>query len=514
MTTRRRALHVTIDGIPTPVLEVTTTHDVDRPIATGSLRLLAPRPAHVELGAPVEVYAGYDGSTTRIFSGRIADDEAAFSEDGGVLRVEVEGHAKALYYRQHADMSIAGPVTLQHVAYALAAERGLPSMWADETLTVNNTAVQFGGVTEVDGGAVIIQRDSSPGAEIDRMARLYGYRLFDRPDGITRLKKISGLPSETPFRDYTEGENVLRVAQSRTLDGLANYIEVIGARYQAADTSEVAVRSIPAVVPSDSRLGPDGVNRLRVSDGSILTNARADDVRNVYEVDYSAPRHRWGWTATGDPDVQPGYVVSVTSPTVGSNTAMWLMRVSHSITDRGWTTDMEGWSGAGTALPAGNDCVVHTLVGSTGFHIGNEWLYHYRTPNPAGLEKSIAFTVADDYSTLTIRGYAHGANSFLSNTQSTASRFEIWQPHEPTRAVASGEFPRQDERLWERLPYSQDQYWEPITIPLSGSMKAGSATLKIISGYDSTVGDYDDYECRDITLTTCGVGAPVIVVGG
>jgi hypothetical protein len=45
-------------------------------------------------------------------------------------------------------------------------------------------------------------------------------------------------------------------------------------------------------------------------------------------------------------------------------------------------------------------------------------------------------------------------------------------------------------------------------------MKAGSATLKIISGYDNSVGDYDDYECRDITLTTCGVGEPVIVTGG
>jgi hypothetical protein len=272
------------------------------------------------------------------------------------------------------------------------------------------------------------------------------------------------------------------------------------------------VRSIPLEVPFDARFGPTGVRRLSVKDSAIVTNARADACRNVYEIDRSTPRLRWAWTATGDPDVMPGQVVSVTSPTVGSNTSLWLMRVAHDGTESGWTTSMEGWAGAGAAMPAGDDCVIHTLVGSTGFHIGNEFLSHYRTPNPAGLVKEIPFTVLDDYSTLTIRGFSHGANSFSGNTSSTASKFEIWQPHDTERAVASGEFPRQNENLEQRLNYSLDSTWSPITIPLSGSMKSGSATLKIISGYDSAVGDYDDFECRDISITVCGVGEPAVIL--
>jgi len=507
-------LRVLIAGVETRALSVTTTHDVDQPIGTASVTMLAPRPAHGTLGAEVAVYAGYDGAVGGIFFGRVADDDAAFSESGGTLRVECEGHAKRLFYAQHVDLVMTGQQFLKDIFRAACIARGVPSFFADDTLTPRDTDIAFGGLTEVDGGDIIIPRDSSPGELIDRYARLYGYRIFEQPYGMLRLKKISGLPVGTPIRSYVQGVNVLDVSQRRTLDGMANYIEVLGARYKDSLGTEVAVRSIPAVVPYDARLGPTGVNRRRISDSAILTTERADDVRNVHEIDESAPHHRWAWTATGDPDVMPGQVVSVTSPMVGSNTALWLMRVAHSITDQGWTTRMEGWSGAGSALPAGNDCVTYPLVGATGFHIGNEYLSHYRNPNPSGLEVSVPFTVADDYTTLTIRGFAHGANSFVGNTASTASKFEIWQPHETERAVASGEFPRQDENLERRYPYSDDAYWEPIAIPLSGSMKAGSATLKIISGFDSTVGDYDDFECRDISLTTCGVGEPVVIVGG
>ena len=513
MTTRRRTLRVTIAGIDTPVLGVTTTHDVDQPIGTGALTLPAPRPAHVELGATVDVYAGYDGTTTRIFSGRVADDEAAFSDAGGTLRVEMEGHARQLFYAQHTDLTMAGPITLHSMFTALCNERAIPSYFADYALTPSNAPVWFGGYATESGSGIVIPTGDTPGTILDRYARLYGYRIFEQPYGVFRLKKVSGLPVGAVFRAYEQGVNVLDVAQRRTLDGMANYIEVIGYRGQIAGV-EVAIRSIPAVVPFDARLGPSGVNRKRISDSAIVAIDRADDVRNVHEIDEGAPRHRWSWTATGDPDVMPGQVVSVTSPSVGSNTAMWLMRVAHSITDRGWTTDMEGWSGAGAALPAGNDCVVYSLLGSEGRHVGNEYLTHYRRHNPDGLEVSIPFTVDDDYTTLTIRAIAHGANSFVGNTQSTASKFEIWQPHETERAVASGEFPRQDENLEQRYPYGPtDTYWSAVTIPLSGSMKAGAATLKIISGYDSTVGDYDDYEVANVTLTTCGVGTPIVVGG-
>ncbi len=71
--------------------------------------------------------------------------------------------------------------------------------------------------------------------------------------------------------------------------------------------------------------------------------------------------------------------------------------------------------------------------------------------------------------------------------------------------------PRLDEDFERRKNYSIDSTWERIVVPLSGSLATGSAELQIISGYDSQVGDRDDFEARDLILETCGVGAPIVV---
>lgn len=526
-TIRRRTTRVLISGVDTPHREIQVDFDVDQPIATGSVTISAPRPAHVEIGAWVTVLAGYDGNTQVIFSGRIPEDVSAFNESGSEVRCELEGWGVYLNAYRAEDTTLPGATPLHDMFYAYCHEAGVPSYWSDLTFAPDGDLVRFGGVPDIDGGLIVVDADTSLLSDLSRRARLYGYRHYDTPSGVHRMTRVNGLPSADPVRAYTE-PTMKSVDKSRSMRGMANYIEVLGARYtQASPAEEVAIRSIPLAVTADPRFGATGVNKVTINDPDIVTQDRADDVRNVHEIDLGYDQLRWRWTIDGDPDLEPGTVVSVTSPTVAGYSAagtvgeiirnlpvnMWLMRVSHSITSSGWTTTLEGWFGGGQALPAGDDCVTQTLLGPEGRHVGNEWLSHYRRPNPDGLEVEIPFTVADDYSTLTIRGIAHGANSFVGNTESTASRFEIWQTwYQPDRAMASGEFPRQDENLERRYPYGPtDTYWSPISIPLSGSLKAGAATLKIISGNDSSVGDYDDYECANITLTTCGVGTPIVM---
>ncbi|MDQ3540782.1 MAG: hypothetical protein M3440_08855, partial [Chloroflexota bacterium] len=391
---------------------------------------------------------------------------------------------------------------------SLCARQKVPLSYADNATYPNGQTLNFGGLGRVNNGNVTIPKDSSPGEVLDRFGRLFGYRVYDRPDGYVRMKKISGLPVGDVFRAYEQGVNVLDVRQTRTIKGMVNYWEVIGARYTNPDGSETALRSIPATVPFDARLGPSGVNRDAIRDADLVNLPRCDYCRNVQEIDRSTPYFRWTWTGVGDAEMSPGQVVSVTSPMVGTNTRLWLMSVAHTFTDDEWTTAMSGWAGAGMALPAGNDCATQTLVGNGGFHLGNEYLGHYRRRNPDGTTKTIPFSVTDGYSTLTIRGYAHGCNSFARNTDSTASRFEIWQGG---AKVAEGEMPRLDEDLEQRKNYSIDSTWERIVVPLSGSLAAGSAELRIISGFDSQVGDRDDYECRDLILEVCGIGSPIII---
>ncbi|MDQ3540899.1 MAG: hypothetical protein M3440_09440 [Chloroflexota bacterium] len=501
-------LKVTINGVDTPCLEAHTLHDVDAPIATGSLVMLAPRPSHVDLGNPVRIEMGYDPAIRTVFYGKVADDDATFSESGGMLRVAIEGWGKYLWYAQQADLTFLGMTSYKEIFRSLCARQKVPLSYADNATYPNGDTLNFGGLGRVNNGNVTIPKDSSPGEVLDRLGRLFGYRVYDRPDGYVRMKKISGLPVGDVFRAYEQGVNVLDVRQTRTLDGMVNYWEVIGARYTNPDGSETALRSIPATVPFDARLGPSGVNRDSKTDADLVNLPRCDYCRNVQEIDRSTPYYRWTWTGMGDAEMSPGQVVSVTSPMVGTNTRLWLMSVAHTFTDDEWTTAMSGWAGAGTALPAGNDCATQTLVGNGGFHLGNEYLAHYRRRNPDGTTKTIPFSVTNGYSTLTIRGYAHGCNSFARNTDSTASRFEIWQGG---AKVAEGEMPRLDEDLEQRKNYSLDSTWERIVVPLSGSLAAGSAELRIISGFDSTVGDRDDFECRDLVAELCGVGAPIVI---
>ena len=527
---RRLTLLVVIDRVETPAISVRTSHDVDQPIGTGSVTVLAPVPRQVRVAAPVDIYAGWDGATARIFSGRIADTTATWDDRGGMVTIPLEGHAWRLrpsFYESNRGYN--GPLRLSAFVLSQCASRGVPTPMIDISTTPDDDDIELGSNPDVNGGWIPLPTTTSPLDLIRRYSELFGYRLFDRPDGVTRWKRISGAPTgsvqNVPL--FSEGVSGLSFERSETMRQMVNYWDVWGARYTASDTSDVAIRSFPASVPFDERLGVNGVNQQQIRDEALVTQLLADAARNAHEIDYADPLVRWRWQTTGRPDLQTGDSVAVQSPTVNAPSdgslignivhllpvLMWLMRVEHTISDAGWTTALEGWTGWGDPLPAGNDCTTQTLLGSQGVHVGNEWLAHYRNPSPAGTQYDMVFTLPDDYSTANVRGLLHGANSFQFNEESEASRFEVWHSSDTDRPSASGVLPRVAENLEQRYPYGPtDQYWEPFVVPLSGRLKAGSNRLRVIAGEDRNVGDVDDFELANITLTLCGVGQPDLVV--
>lgn len=521
---RRVTTAVIVGGISTPTRSITTDHSVSSPVATGSLVMQAPRPTQVQTGASVVIYAGYDGATQPIFNGRIAKDNAGFDTDGGELRVTLEGWSALLYNKYLEGRGFYGPMRLDTWWRSLCNTMGVPNYRADVATAPSGVDIVLGDNPDYRARWIPINGDRSPGSDIDRILELFGYRGFDTPLGA-RMQRVSGLPTEPAanLERYTQGVNVLGIERVRSRDGMANIVDVRGAEYQAPDTSEKALRSFTGTYTPDDRYGPTGMNTLHVKDDILGSVALANASRNAYEIDRGGESLRFSWEGVGDPFRIPGEQVALLSPTVNGSTstdatarlianlplAAWLMSVRHTITDRGWTTAMTGWAGTGQALPAGNDCITISLLGSSGRHVGNEYLAHYRRPNPDGLDVRIAFSVPDVYSTLTIRGWHHGTNSFVRNTDSTASRFEIWQGGS---SKASGEMPRSDEYLEQRRNYSLDSTWDTLVVPLTGSLTAGGAELRIISGKDSAVGDQDDYEVRNLTLTACGVGVPTPII--
>lgn len=538
MTTRRVSTTVRINGVITPVRSVRTIHDVDQPVGTGTITLAAPLPSYVALAAPVAIHAGYNGAAYPIFSGRVASFSTEAGPDGRTARIEVEGWGRLLYAAHYEAGGYQGPMALDRVFRGLCAWRGVPFFAADTALDAAGSPILLGSNPDIDGGWIPVPADTSAGEVLDRWSRHFGYRHFDTPIGNHLFQRVNGLPpgDVASLPRFDEPMKLLTAQRAEALD-IVNYVEVKGARYKAADSSERAIRSIPATVTLDQRLGSAGVRKQTIQDDVFVTLALAAAARNAYERDLGGVPARWQWETTGDPLRRPGESVAVQSASVSHSTApgltgdlirslpvaMWLMRVEH-IIETGWTTTMQGWAGYGTALPAGNDSVFHPLLGPEGRHLGTEYLSHYRRPNPDGLTVTIPFNVAANYTTLTIRGDGHGTNSFVGNTPTEASKFEIWQTVDGEyKSVASGDMPRLPENLEQRYPYGDasgtrledgtvtnnpDYFWHRLVIPLSGSLTAGPADLKIISGYDSAIGDYDDFEVKSLVLETGGVGTP------
>jgi hypothetical protein len=512
---------VRINGVLTPTRTFRTSHSVNKPVATGSITIKAPKPIHAEIGATVTIHAGYDGASLPIFSGRIPDYRGAFSSSGGEVTIELEGKGRRLFYGHDTWLGVQGPLRMFSWWRSLANYVGIANYWADATEDVDGFDLMLGDNPQINDGIALVDRRSSPGAEMARLARLFGYRHFETQTHI-RLQRVSGLPTK-PVEElvkFEQGVNVREIRRDEHIDGIANYWDVYGAEYTAADGSEVAIRSLPAVITADPLYGPSGVAREEIRDSALTTWDLADASRNAHEVDYSEPSSIWSLETRGDPERTPGEQIALLSQDVGPQVvvtgsvvsfpvAAWLMSVDHDGGEGGWTTRMTGWTGAGTALPAGSDCTTITLLGSDGRHLGDETLSHYRRPQPDGTIVKLPFTVPDDYSTLTLLYEAHGTNSYMTDTETNVSRFEIWQGGE--RATDQGDLPFLPEYLEQKFDYSTNgnpRAWSPGVNALSGSLAAGAAELWIISGTDT---GFDDFEVKNVRLRLCGIGTPLIV---
>jgi hypothetical protein len=194
-----------IGGVAVAVTEVSTNHGVDQPIGTCTVRVEAPRPASLAINAEIEIEAGYDGAVRRIFHGRIPNDEAAISDQGRWVRVAGEGWASRLRYKSTEMIEIPGPVSLKDAFRSLCELRSVPTYLADDTTYVDGvTTIMLGGEAQIDGGHVRIDERTSPLDWLVRTSKLFGYRVFDCPDGAVRMARVSGLPP-----DYEEASTVL-----------------------------------------------------------------------------------------------------------------------------------------------------------------------------------------------------------------------------------------------------------------------------------------------------------------
>lgn len=395
----------------------------------------------------------------------------------------------------------------------------LTTRWQVITFGIYNNVTPIGGTRNCYIDAIAPGSNAPRWIEVDHATLGTGWvQAESNGDSV--------LAAATTTMEYAEGLNAFSMNQRRDSRPMVTYWEVLGARYTDDDGVTVQIRSIPAEVPYAAELDPPGYRKERFSDSeNLVTDNLALQARNALEVDRSELFTLPSWECAGHPSLQPGDSVIVRSTSLGiSAQTYWLMRIDEDITDRGYIAQMEGWSGGGEALPAGNDCRTETVTipGDGVAHMGNQTISWYRDTTADGTEMTIDITVTDDdYSSLRLSGIAHGTNTYGTNkvgTPTTGSVIEVWQLEDPTlpegagnelRRVGSLELPTLDEEYAKRRNYaSSDRYWTAFSLPMPGTLKVGDAELRLISGENDD--GQDDYEVTDLELTYCGVGEPVL----
>lgn len=548
--TRQRLLHprlvATVNDAPSPVTSCRTDHGTDKLI--GALTFSVPLPladqfdAYRGLNQRIDLFAGFDelGGTATIFSGHIIDSKGTVSDDGMSATFRANGWAALLDFGSPTDMVWPGPIRLDTVIRSLFALRQIPLYLIDDITRPDGvTPVMIGGNRYRDNGEVRIDRDASWLTWIDRQIRPWGYRLFDCPNGLVRITRISGTPNPASVAAaFGSGINVYRMGRSDDLTQMVTYWEIKGPTWTDDDGVTHAPRSIPAAVPYSPLLDPPGYRKQTVThdalddEGPGPTFPQADAVRNRYEIDRSLPEETEDWDIHGYPLLQPGDVVTVQSDPLGlaAPQARWLTSLTQTFDSRqGYKAMMTGWAGGGTPLSAGNDCETITLRTSP-VHLGDENLWHYAQPNPSGKEFWLEFDAPAYFSSITLIALMHGCNSYLlpddekadpqGNYESSVSKYEIYQSGDD-EPLGSGKLPMLPENLNQRLNYNNLSNWVERPVPIrlnSGKIGLpGRVKVKIISGKDSKISDeftYDDFELRNIRVRICGHTEPVLPGGG
>lgn len=536
---KTRRVWAFIGGEPVEPVSFSAQFGVRQQHATASLQLDLSdgRPAALTDNAEVEVIAGFDGFTGRVFHGFIPAWDGVVSARGQWLTVHPIGWSRLLAFPFRFDLQWSGPISPREIFLALCEMRGVPAVRADlMTAPDGVTSITVGGNAYVDDGMVTLPGGRDPLRWLAGICEPFGYRIFDTPDGVVRLQRVSGLPpfdSEdlgdtiVHFRDTT---NVSRVARGYDVSTIINYHEVTGPTYEDAIGATIPIRSLPESITPDDRIPVnDGIHFQSYSNTLLVTQEMADVVRQVREVDQSEPTYEFDWDGIGLPLVSVGDTVAVTSFTINKVTGgdflsdlvaalpvpLWLTELDLSVSERaGFSGRYTGWAGAGSALASGEDLTIIPLQISA-VHAGDEYVGWYSQPSPVGTELSWEIEIPERATAVNIVFEVHGSNSQYiggQNEDLTISKWEMWRPEDTERPSASGNLPVIDENYAQQLDYTQDQYWTRAAVSLRGT-DAGIVTFKLVCGENRNLPagtKYDDFEIRNAYIHVYGVSLPTL----
>lgn len=506
-----------VGGVTVDLVSWSAQFDVNSATATATIVTSLPRPAAVQSNAVVEIQGGHNDLVGTLFHGRLPRWEAAMQERGDLLTLRPVGWTSLLTYRERFDLVYDGPITIRALFDSLCDRRGVPSYRADPVLdTTGSVEIALGGNPDSRGGKVTIPASQSPLSWLNSAVDLFGYRVYDTPDGTVRLSRVSGIPTTAPVVTFAEGVQVLGATGSYDISGVVNYPDVEGVTYEDRWGASVPIRAFPGTVEASPHVPVnDGVAYLPIRSSHLVTQQLAEFALQVALIDRNAPHQPVRWESVAVPGVGVGDVVAIESETVEVSGSYWLVGLDLTGSrDGALTATWDGWRGSGEAAAPGTNVVV-TTIQSAPIHLGNETLAHYADPVPNGTSATWPIEIPDRATAVTVGGLAHGVNSQIVDgveSDLEVSKWQVWLPgsdydDDSQRPVATGTMPSMPEDLAAHKDYTNLANWSPFAVNLN-RLDAGSYVLRLVCG---TKSDVDDFEVRDVELRVHGTNEPVVV---
>ena len=191
---RRPQMVVRIGGVVVPAYRANVRFGVKQPTGTASVTIGTPRPASLTIAADLEIEMGYPGALHRVFHGHIPDDETSIQERGKEIRIAGEGWASFLKDPDAFGTVFNDGIKLSDLMRSASLSRSVPTFKADYAYLLDGEEIVLGGNQFIDGGDVVIDDRTSPLQYLSRVASLFGYYVYDRPDGEFRMSLVSGIP--------------------------------------------------------------------------------------------------------------------------------------------------------------------------------------------------------------------------------------------------------------------------------------------------------------------------------
>lgn len=281
---------------------------------------------------------------------RVADGDVTFRFKSGLKPGTSQ---RDEYEVDDVTIQTAGKQTLRRIVRGMLAKSGIPLAQRDvyQVTDLDGDTIYLGGNGLVDAGQIRIEGKEQPLSWLSNVLDLFGFVLFDSPDGVVRVRPFRGQPTGDPVFTFEEQVNIISVSDaSNDPSRVYNSVSVRGASGSDENGKRFAYtyRTDPGDVAANPVIpDPPGEHTLTLSSTLLTSDDLCEQAGEIAEVNNSDATtitfETWPHA------IRPNNTIAVIAPTADIAATMRVENVRTTIDASGYRQTIAAW--IGTAVP-------------------------------------------------------------------------------------------------------------------------------------------------------------------